>query len=156
MEKWQSSRIYTGCTVNEFRTYTGNCCCIAHAGHLFYYARTAEIKHCTQLVKPRSHCPGFQSRRRYGVDTGVHRAHAVATPASTTLNRDTTCWTGVYRDVALVISFLKKTGTHRNATAAKQRRLIPGHHRRSSCINRITTGRNRSNPARAVSTVEIR
>jgi len=41
--------IYTGCTVNEFRMYTGNCSCIAHVGHL-YYAGTAEIKHCTRLV----------------------------------------------------------------------------------------------------------
>jgi len=45
----------------------------------------------SKTVKPRSHCPGFQSRRRYGVDTGAHRDHAVATPASTALNRDTPC-----------------------------------------------------------------
>ena len=44
-----------------------------------------------QCIKPRSHCPGFQPRRRYGVDTGAHRDHAVATPASTALNRDTPC-----------------------------------------------------------------
>ena len=43
------------------------------------------------LFKPRSHCPGFQPRRRYGVDTGAHRDHAVATPASTALNRDIPC-----------------------------------------------------------------
>jgi len=24
-------------------------------------------------IKPRSHCPGFQPRRRYGVDTGAYR-----------------------------------------------------------------------------------
>jgi len=92
--------------------------------------------------KPRSHCPGFQSRRRYCVNTGVHRDHAVATPASTALNRDTPCWTGVHRDVAPVVSKILKppglTATHR---AARQRRLIPGHHRRSSGMNRISTVR---------------
>jgi len=94
------------------------------------------------LFKPRSHCPGFQSRRRYGVDTGAHQDHTVATQASTALNRDTPCWTGVQRDVAPVVSkFLKPpglTGTHR---AAKQHRLIPGHHRSYSGLNRIFTVR---------------
>jgi len=33
-----------------------------------------------KLIKPRSHCPGFQSRRRYRVDTDAHRDHTVATP----------------------------------------------------------------------------
>jgi len=63
-------------------------------------------------------------------------------PASTALNRDTPCWTGVHRDVAPVVStFLKPpcfTGTHR---AVKQRRLIPGHQRSSSGMNRISTVR---------------
>jgi len=93
-------------------------------------------------VKPRSHGPGFQSRRRYGVDTGVHRDHAIATPASTALNRDTPCWTGVHRDVAPVVSKTLKppglTGTH---LAEKQRRLVPGHHRSSSGMTRISTVR---------------
>ena len=40
-------------------------------------------------VKPRSHCPGFLSRRRYGKDTGANLDHTVATPTSTALNRDT-------------------------------------------------------------------
>jgi len=91
-------------------------------------------------LKPRSHCPRFQSRRRYGVVTGTHLYHTVATPASTVLNRDTPCWTGVHREVTPVVSiFLKQpglTGTHR---AAKQRRLIPGHYRSSSGMNRIST-----------------
>jgi len=43
----------------------------------------------TVFVKPRSH--SFQSRRRYGVDTGTNWDHSVATPASTALNRDTPC-----------------------------------------------------------------
>ena len=43
------------------------------------------------LLKPHSHCPGFQSRRCYGVDTWAHRDHTVATPASISLNRDTPC-----------------------------------------------------------------
>ena len=42
-------------------------------------------------IKPRSHCSGFQSRRRYRVDTGAHRDHTVATPAITALNWDTPC-----------------------------------------------------------------
>jgi len=42
-------------------------------------------------LKPRSHCPGFQSRRRHGVVTGTHRDHTVATPAGIVLNRDTPC-----------------------------------------------------------------
>jgi len=44
-----------------------------------------------RLHVPRSHCPGFQSRRRYGVDTGAHRDNTLATPTSTALNRDTPC-----------------------------------------------------------------
>jgi len=32
-----------------------------------------------------------QSRKRYGVDTGAHWDHTVATPADTALNRDTPC-----------------------------------------------------------------
>jgi len=49
--------------------------------------------HCPFLfsIKPRSHCPGFQSRWRYGVDTGAHRDHIVATPTRTALNRGTPC-----------------------------------------------------------------
>ena len=48
------------------------------------------------FIQSRLHCPGFQSRRRYGVDTGAHRDHTVATPACTALNRDTPCWTGIH------------------------------------------------------------
>jgi len=96
----------------------------------------------TITITPRSHCPGFQSRRRYGVDTGAHRDHAVATPASTALNRDTPCWTGVHRDVVPVVSKIFKppglTGTYR---AVKQRRLIPGRHCSSYGMNRISTVR---------------
>jgi len=70
----------------------------------------------------------------------THRDHTVATPASTALNRDKSCWAGVHRDVAPVVSKNLKppglTGTH---WAAKQHRLIPGHHRSSSGINRIST-----------------
>jgi len=96
----------------------------------------------TGCIKPRSHCPGFQSRRRYGVDTGVHRDHAVATPASTALNREAPGWTGVHRDVAPVVSKnLKPPGLTGTLRAAKQRRLIPGHHRSSSGMNRISTVR---------------
>ena len=90
-------------------------------------------------LKPRSHCPGFQSRRRYGVGTGPYRDHTVATPASTTLNRDTPCWTGFHRVVAGC--FLKQPGLTWTHRAAKQRRLIPGHHRNSSGMNRISTVR---------------
>jgi len=93
-------------------------------------------------INPRSYCPGFQSRRRYGVDTGAHRDHTVATPANTALNRVTPCWTGFHREVAPVVSKTLKqpvlTGTTR---AAKQHRLIPGHHRSSSGMNRISTVR---------------
>jgi len=35
--------------------------------------------------------------------------------------------------------FFKTTGAHRDAPGAKQRRLIPGHHRSSSGMNRIST-----------------
>jgi len=42
-----------------------------------------------KLFKPRSHSPGFQPRRHYGVDTGAHRDYTVATPAGTTFNRIT-------------------------------------------------------------------
>jgi len=84
----------------------------------------------------------FKSQRRYGVDTGAHRDHTVATPASTALKRDTPCWTSVHREWAPVISiFLKQpglTGTHRDA---KQSWLIPKHHRSSSGMNRISTVR---------------
>jgi len=70
----------------------------------------------------------------------THRDHTVATPASTALNRNKSCWTGVHWDVAPVVSKNLKppglTGTH---WAAKQRWLIPGHHRSSSGINRIST-----------------
>jgi len=48
-------------------------------------------------LKPRSHCPGFQSRRRYVVGTWANQEHSVATSASTALNRDTQCWTGEHR-----------------------------------------------------------
>ena len=86
--------------------------------------------------------PDFSQWRRYGVDTGAHQDHTVATQASTALNRDTPCWTGVQRDVAPVVSKILKppglTGTHR---AAKQHRLIPGHHRSYSGLNRIFTVR---------------
>jgi len=72
----------------------------------------------------------------------THRDHTVATPASTALNRDKLCWTVVHRDVAPVVSTILKppglTGTH---WAAKQHRLIPGHHRSSSGMNRISTVR---------------
>jgi len=68
--------------------------------------------------------------------TGAHRDHTVATPASTALNRDTPCWTGVHREVVPVVSnFLKQPKKN------KKRRPIPGHHRSSSGINRISTVR---------------
>jgi len=59
----------------------------------FFISFTAmyAIVNIVAVLKPRSHCPGFQSRRRYGVDTVAHRDHTVATPASTALNRDTPC-----------------------------------------------------------------
>jgi len=38
-------------------------------------------------------------------DTPSLRDQAVATPASTALNRDTPCLTGVHRNVAPVVSF---------------------------------------------------
>jgi len=76
------------------------------------------------------------------VVTGTHQDHTVATPAGTALNRDTPCRTDVHREVAAVVSKRLKqlvpTGTQR---AAKQRRLIPGHHRSSSGTNRISTVR---------------
>ena len=68
-------------------------------------------------VKPRSHCPGFQSRRRYGVN-----------------RRSMGCGPRGF-------NFFKQpglTGTHRDAI---QRRLIPGRHRSSSGMNRISTVR---------------
>jgi len=75
----------------------------------------------------------------------AHWDHTVATQASTALNLETPCWTGIHREVAPVVSILIKhpglTGTHR---AAKQRRLIPGHHRISSGMNRIATVRSPS------------
>jgi len=49
------------------------------------------IKYTGLGLKPRLHCPGFQSRRRYGVDIRAHRDHTVATPASTAFHRDTPC-----------------------------------------------------------------
>ena len=97
---------------------------------------------CTNLDVASFTLSRFQYRRRYGVDTGAHRDHTVATPASIALNRDTPCWTGDHWDVAPVVSKSLKpswlTSTHR---AAKQRRCIPGHHRSSSGMNRIFTVR---------------
>ena len=94
------------------------------------------------LLEPRSHCPGFQSRRRYGMDTGAHRDHTVATAASTALNQDTPvlnrrsqgCGSGGFKKIKPP----ELTGTPR---AAKQHRLILRHHRSSSGMNRISTVR---------------
>ena len=47
----------------------------------------------------------FMIQRRYGVDTGAYQDHTVAAPASTALNRDTPCWTGVHWEVARVVYF---------------------------------------------------
>ena len=60
---------------------------------VFYFISSIQLNFSTNSLrlKPRSHCPGFQSRRRYGVDNEAHRNHTVATPASTALNRDTSC-----------------------------------------------------------------
>jgi len=53
-----------------------------------------------------------------------------------------TVLTGVHREVVLVVSNLfKTTGAHRDASGAKQRRLIPGHHRSFSGMKRISTVR---------------
>ena len=123
-------------------TCTRHCAKPGSCVHYIYPKRTPVSCSRALEVKPRSHCRGFQSRWRYGVDTGVHRDHTVATPASTTLNQDTPCWTGVHREVIPVVSNSFKqpglTGTHRGA---KQRRLSPGHLRSSSGINRISTVR---------------
>jgi len=85
-------------------------------------------------IKPRSHCPGFQPRRRYGVDTGAYRGAGKHRFKSgyTVLNQ---CSPGSGPGGFI---FFKTTVTHR---AAKQRRLIPGHRRSSSGINRISTVR---------------
>jgi len=117
--------------------------CKRTAGYMFYSHQLSQcntvqpvlavtsIKHPTCL-KPRSHCPGFQSRRRHGVVTGTHRDHTVATPAGTVLNRDTP------GSSPGGFNCFETTGTHR---AAKQRRLIPGHYCSSSGMNRISTVR---------------
>jgi len=63
--------------------------------------------HATMLIfplKPCSQSPGLQSRWRYGVVNGAHQDHTVVTPASTALNRDTPCLTGVPREVLPVVS----------------------------------------------------
>jgi len=86
-------------------------------------------------VKPRSHCPGFQSRRRYGVDTRAHPDCTVATPTSTALNRDTP---GSGPGDFIFFKQPGLTGTHRGA---QHHRLIPGYHRSSSGMNRISTVR---------------
>ena len=109
-------------------------------------------------LKPHSHCPRFQSPRCYGVDTGAHWDHAVVTPASTALNWDTPCWTGVHRNVAPVVStFLKPLGlTERNRLQnnASLFGASPKLFRHEPHLHCKTTGRNRSKPAWAVSTVD--
>jgi len=83
--------------------------------------------------KPRSHCPRFQSRcghpgppRQRCSDAGKHRIES----GCTVLNRRPPgCGPGGFK-------FFKTSGTHR---AEKQRRLIPGHHRSSSGMNRNST-----------------
>jgi len=82
------------------------------------------------LLEPRLHCPGFQSRRRYGMDTGAHRDHTVATAASTALNQDTPvlnrrsqgCGSGGFKKI-------KTSGTHRDAPGCE---TTPAHFKASS------------------------
>ena len=77
-----------------------------------------------------------------GVDIGANRNHTVATLGGHALNRDKSCWTGDHREVAPVVfnCFYQPglTGTYRGA---KQRRLLPGHHRSFSGMNRFSTVR---------------
>ena len=96
--------------------------------------------------KPRSHCPGFQSRWRYSVDTGAHRDKYQWIYNRNVQRRwQAPHWLGIYRvEPAFTgngFNNLKQpglTGTHRGAI---QRRLIPEHHRSSSGMNRISTVR---------------
>jgi len=76
------------------------------------------------MLKPCSHCPGFQSQRRYGV--GPHRSDT----RKHCIEAFTRKWTRWFQ-------FFKTTRTHR---VAKQR-LFPGHHRSSSGMNHISTVR---------------
>ena len=68
-------------------------------------------------LKSRSHCPGFQFRCRYGVDTGANRDHTYRSDAGN--HRIESAYNGKWS----LVSFFKTTGTHR---AAKQRRLFRG------------------------------
>ena len=43
------------------------------------------------FTKPCLHCPSFQPRRHYSVDTGANWDHAVAMSANIALNRDEPC-----------------------------------------------------------------
>jgi len=62
-------------------------------------------------------------------DAGKHRIES----GYTVLNRRSPgCGPGGFKN-------FKTSGTHRDARAEKQRRLIPGHHRSSSGMNRIST-----------------
>jgi len=86
------------------------------------------------ILKPRSHCPGFQYRCHYTVDTGAHRDHAVATPASTVLigiHRVEPAFTGKWHRWFSFFNW-----TYRDA---KHRGLIPGHQRSPSGMSRYST-----------------
>jgi len=121
---WKGNEINTSLGYNvitqalspEYNMWKQTC---KHTIHLLL--SHAILRSIYAIVKPRSHCPSFQSRRRYGVDTGANRDHIVATPASPALSRDTLRWTGVHREVAPVVSmFLKqpelsRTGLRNNA-----------------------------------------
>ena len=86
-------------------------------------------------LKPRSHCPGFSP--------------AVATVGTPGQHRSDTCKHRIVKGYTVLnwrspgsgpggFNFFKTTGTHR---AAKQRRLVLGHHCSSSGINLISTVR---------------
>ena len=96
------------------------------------------------MRKASSHCLGFQFWRRYGVDTGSHLRDAGK-------HRIESGYIVLNRPIPGIghggFKKLKQTGLTVTHRAAKQRWLIPGHHRSSSDMNRKTTGQNRSKPA---------
>jgi len=123
---------------------------LEYHGQKFVPCRGPPNFFCDDL-KSCSHCPGFQSRRRYVVDTWANQDHLIES-GYTMLNRrkPTGKWPQWFQ-------FFKTTGTH---WGAKQRRLISRHHHSSFSMIRNSTvrppGKIEVKPAWAVSKVEIR
>jgi len=94
-----------------------------------------------RTFKTRSHCPGFQSLRRTMWTPGP-------TGTISKRRRQAPHWIGIHcMELAFTgkwcrwFQFFKQPGLTGAHQAAKQRKLITGHHRSSSSMNRFSTVR---------------